>query len=112
MKPLLKSSQSRVWTSLVEAFTADGRALDPGVIFKGADLQTQWFQEQMKKTIPTWRFITSPNGWTSDHIGHRWLVDMYDPQTRPADPSDARLIILDGHGSHATVSAFLWLMWL
>jgi hypothetical protein len=31
-----------------------------------------------------------------------WLVDVYDPQTKPIDSSDTRLIITDGHGSHAT----------
>ncbi|KAJ0126758.1 Uncharacterized protein HZ326_26791 [Fusarium oxysporum f. sp. albedinis] len=35
-----------------------------------------------------------------------WLKDVYLPQTEPCDASDARLIILDGHGSHAQVS--LW----
>ncbi|KAM5527962.1 transposase [Fusarium oxysporum f. sp. phaseoli] len=31
----------------------------------------------------------------------KWLKDVYLPQTEPRDASDARLIILDGHGSHA-----------
>jgi serine/threonine protein phosphatase PrpC len=29
-------------------------------------------------------------------------MDIYNPQTKPVDPSDTRLIIMDGHGSHAT----------
>ena len=49
------------------------------------------------------RALTSPNGWTDDHIGVEWLERVYLPQTKPADESNARLIILDGHGSHATV---------
>ncbi|TVY62599.1 hypothetical protein Focb16_v004339 [Fusarium oxysporum f. sp. cubense] len=31
-----------------------------------------------------------------------WLKEVYLPQTQPADESDARLIILDGHGSHVS----------
>ncbi|RKK08481.1 hypothetical protein BFJ65_g17143 [Fusarium oxysporum f. sp. cepae] len=73
----------------------------PGIIFKGKELQKQWFLEEFKQ-IADWYYITSPNGWTDDHIGIEWLERVYLPQTTPADDSDARLIILDGHGSHAT----------
>ncbi|KNB16583.1 hypothetical protein FOXG_21712 [Fusarium oxysporum f. sp. lycopersici 4287] len=97
----LKGSQTRNWTSFIEAVTADGRALVPGIIFKGKELQKQWFLEEFKQ-IADWYYITSPNGWTDDHIGIEWLERVYLPQTTPADESDARLIILDGHGSHAT----------
>ncbi|KAM4067202.1 DDE superfamily endonuclease [Hirsutella rhossiliensis] len=84
-KALLKGPQSRNWTSFIEAITADGR----------------WFLTEFGK-IADWHYITSPNGWTDNHIAIEWLERVYLPQTRPADASDARLIILDGHGSHAT----------
>ncbi|OBS14998.1 hypothetical protein FPOA_14026 [Fusarium poae] len=100
-KAFLKGPQTRNWTSFIEAVTADGRALVPGIIFKGKELQKQWFLEEFKQ-IADWYYITSPNGWTDDHIGIEWLERVYLPQTTPADESDARLIILDGHGSHAT----------
>jgi len=101
-KALLKSPQTRTWTSFIEAVTANGHALTPGIIFKGKDLQKQWFLDEFRK-IANWYFITSPNGWTDDHIATEWLETVYLPQTQPKDESDARLIILDGHGSHATV---------
>jgi hypothetical protein len=101
-KALLKGPQSRNWTSFIEAITADGRALTPGIIFKGKELQQQWFLEEFRKTAD-WHYITSPKGWTDNHIAIEWLEKVYLPQTQPADESDARLIILDGHGSHATV---------
>ncbi|KAG6979492.1 hypothetical protein FocnCong_v010415 [Fusarium oxysporum f. sp. conglutinans] len=100
-KAFLKGPQTRNWTSFIEAITADGRALVPGIIFKGKQLQKQWFLNEFKQ-IADWYYITSPNGWTDDHIGIEWLERVYLPQTMPADDSDARLIILDGHGSHAT----------
>ncbi|KAJ4213880.1 hypothetical protein NW760_15504 [Fusarium oxysporum] len=100
-KAFLKGPQTRNWTSFIEAVTADGRALVPGIIFKGKELQKQWFLDEFKQ-IADWYYITSPNGWTDDHIGIEWLESVYLPQTTPADESDARLIILDGHGSHAT----------
>ncbi|EXA29442.1 hypothetical protein FOVG_19081 [Fusarium oxysporum f. sp. pisi HDV247] len=100
-KAFLKGPQTRNWTSFIEAITADGRALTPGIIFKGKQLQKQWFLDEFKQ-IADWYYITSPNGWTDDHIGIEWLERVYLPRTTPADDSDARLIILDGHGSHAT----------
>jgi hypothetical protein len=100
-KALLKSSQSRAWISFIEAITATGRALIPAIIFKGKDLQAQWFLDEFQQSA-NWYLITSPNGWTNNHIGYSWLTNVYDPQTKPKDPSDTRLIIMDGHGSHAT----------
>ncbi|KAF4334743.1 hypothetical protein FBEOM_11425 [Fusarium beomiforme] len=99
-KAMLKGVQSRTWTSFIEAVTATGRALKPGIIFKGKELQKQWFLNEFE-LIADWHYITSPNGWTDNHIALEWLKDVYLPQTEPHDASDARLIILDGHGSHA-----------
>ncbi|RKK06786.1 hypothetical protein BFJ65_g18340 [Fusarium oxysporum f. sp. cepae] len=98
-KAFLKGSQSRTWTSFIEAVTADGRLLKPGIIFKGKELQKQWFIDEFNK-IADWYYITSDNGWTDNHIAVEWLKEVYLPQTQPADESNARLIILDGHGSH------------
>ncbi|KAG6989535.1 hypothetical protein FocnCong_v020986 [Fusarium oxysporum f. sp. conglutinans] len=42
------------------------------------------------------------NGWTSNSIALEWLEKVFLPQTASADPADARLLIVDGHGSHAT----------
>ncbi|KAM5529114.1 transposase-like protein [Fusarium oxysporum f. sp. phaseoli] len=99
-KALLKGVQSRTWTSFIEAVTATGRALKPGIIFKGKELQKQWFLNEFE-LIADWHYITFPNGWTDNHIALEWLKDVYLPQTEPHDASDARLITLDGHGSHA-----------
>ncbi|KAF6524736.1 hypothetical protein HZS61_010531 [Fusarium oxysporum f. sp. conglutinans] len=100
-KAFLKGSQSRTWTSFLEAVTATGRLLKPGIIFKGKELQQQWFIEELKE-ITDWYYITSDNGWTDNHIAIEWLREVYLPQTQPEDESDARLIILDGHRSHVS----------
>jgi len=104
-KTFLKGAQTRAWTSFIEAVTADSRVLKPGVIFKGKDLQKQWFIDEFRRTAD-WYYITSPNGWTDNHIAVEWLKQVYLPQTKPADEGEARLIILDGHRSHAQVSAY------
>ncbi|KAM4058227.1 DDE superfamily endonuclease [Hirsutella rhossiliensis] len=74
-KALLKGPQSRNWTSFIEAITADGRALTPGIIFKGKELQKQWFLKEFGR-IADWHYITSPNGWTDNHIAIEWLERM------------------------------------
>jgi hypothetical protein len=100
-KSLLKSSQTRAWTSFIEAITATGRVLAPGIIFKGKNLQAQWFLDKFKQ-LANWYLIISSNGWINNYIGYFWLTDVYDPQTKFIDLSDTRLLIMDGHGSHAT----------
>ncbi|OBS15625.1 hypothetical protein FPOA_28255 [Fusarium poae] len=100
-KAFLKGSQSRTWTSFIEAVTATGRLLKPGIIFKGKELQQQWFVDELKQ-VADWYYITSENGWTDNHIAVEWLKEVYLPQTQPEDESDARLIILDGHRSHVS----------
>lgn len=101
-RAFLKGSQSRSWTTFVECISASGRALRPGIIFKGKELQKQWFLQEFRR-IADWYFITSENGWTDNAIGLSWLQDVFQPQTAPSDPSDVRLIILDGHRSYASV---------
>ncbi|EXK77134.1 hypothetical protein FOQG_18150 [Fusarium oxysporum f. sp. raphani 54005] len=98
-KAFLKGSQFRAWTSFIEAVTADGCLLKPGIIFKGKELQKQWFVDELKE-VADWYYITSDNGWTDNHIAVEWLKQVYLPQTQPEDESDARLIILDGHKCH------------
>jgi hypothetical protein len=100
-KALLKSPQTPAWTSFIEAITAIGRALIPGIIFKGKDFQNQWFLDEFKESAD-WYFIISPNGWTNNYISYSWLIDIYNSQTKFIALSDTRLIIMDGHGSHAT----------
>ena len=72
-KALLKGLQSQSQTLFIEAVTTTRRALKPGIIFKGKNLQQQWFLQEFQK-IADWFFITSPNGWTDNYIAEEWLV--------------------------------------
>jgi hypothetical protein len=65
----LKNPQTRAWTSFIKAVTATGRALTPGIIFKGKNLKAQWFLKEFKQ-LANWYVITSSNGWTNHHIGY------------------------------------------
>ncbi|KAM4067331.1 DDE superfamily endonuclease [Hirsutella rhossiliensis] len=40
---------------------------------------------------------------SSDVYKISWLEELFIPRTRPSDPTERRLLVLDGHGSHETV---------
>jgi hypothetical protein len=45
----------------------------------------------------------SPNGWTDNEPGWKWLKHNFNPQTQARNKSGGyRLLILDGHNSHCT----------
>lgn len=62
---------------MIESILVIGEALEPGVIFKGKELQTQWLLDKFKRQLPVWRFLTSPNGWTSNEIGLAYLNGVF-----------------------------------
>src|SRR5436190_4911448 len=95
----VKGNQDRTWTSIVECISATGQALTPLVIFKAKSIQAQWFARDFNQP---WEFTNSVNGWTSNDIALEWLEKVFIPETAPSDPSEARLLIVDGHGSHTT----------
>ena len=89
---------NRAWMTTIECINASGWALPPCVIFKGKVFIESWFDG-----LPDdWRFEVSPNGWTSDEIGLRWLEKLFIPSTSSRTKGKYRLLILDGHGSHLT----------
>lgn len=53
-----KTPEDREWVSIVETISMDCRKIRPLVIFKGAVLQSSWFERE----VPDWVFTTSENG--------------------------------------------------
>lgn len=102
----LKGNQGRTWTTLIECISGSGKRLSPLIVFKGKSVQVQWFAKEFDE--PTWFFTASDNGWTSNAIAVEWLEKLFLPQTRPEDESEARLLVVDGHGSH-TSDDFMWI---
>lgn len=98
----VKTINARTWTSIIECISALGVALDPLVIFKAKSIQEQWFKKEFLTRHPGWHVTFSENGWTSNDIAVEWLQKVFLPQTEPDNPSDARLLIVDGHGSHSS----------
>lgn len=94
-----KHSGIRTWTSILEAINALGKALPPLVIFKGKSVQQQWFPEELE-FLNQWAFEASDNGWTSTEIGLQWLIRVFVPLTKLAEPNHKRLLVLDGYLSY------------
>ena len=95
------------WVTAIECVNALGIALPPLVIFKALHTNTAWIPTH---TPLNWQFSTSNSGWTSDSHGFEWLQRQFDPLTRPEDPSEQRLLILDGHSSHITANFIAYCM--
>ncbi|KAI1004017.1 hypothetical protein K3495_g4193 [Podosphaera aphanis] len=102
-KAYVKFPNTREWVLIIETVLASERRLRPAVIFKGQSLQTSWFPPQ---SLPDWLYTTSENGWTSHIVGLAWLRQIFIPESTPTQ-YDYRLLLLDGHGSHADVE-FMW----
>jgi hypothetical protein len=95
----VRSPENREWVLIVEAVSATGSRIRPLVIFKGKTLQTTWFRPD---NVPDWLYTSSANGWTSNDIGIRWLQDIFLPETKPAQPDEYRILLVDGHDSHVS----------
>lgn len=97
--------EDREWVSVIECIGANGRALQPVVIFKGKTVQQQWF---IPDRTPNWQYTASPNAYTSNELGVRWLEEVFIPQTAEGlRATDWRLLLLDGHRSHHSLD-FMW----
>jgi 4-hydroxybenzoate polyprenyltransferase len=103
---LLKDFNSRAWTSFLECISATGKSLLPLIIFKGLSIQQQWFPITLEDH-DDWQFTATKKGWIEERIAIEWLRKVFLPQTAPEDPSDWRLLVIDGHHTHTTVD-FMW----
>ena len=93
--------------TFIECVPAAVTTLDPLVIFRGQTTQQQWFPDNELHRFKHWLFTTSKNGWTSNSHALKWPNKLFIPHTKPLNPDQYRLLILDGHGSHAT-DDFIW----
>jgi len=99
--PLKRQPGNREWVTVIETVAADGRSIDPLIIFAGKVHQTSWFRALQHHDYKRWNIAVSPNGWTNDEIGFDWL-EWFEATTRDGTVGAYRLLILDGHHSHNT----------
>ena len=95
------------WITAIECINAAGEAIPPLIIFKAKYTNTAWIPAH---TPSNWRFSARNSGWTSDSYGYEWRTTIFEPATRPEDPSQRRLLIMDGHSSHMTANLIVFCM--
>jgi hypothetical protein len=88
---------NRDWAMTIECINASGWSIPPFVILSGKLHQASWY-----RNLPEdWVIAVSDNGWTTDELGLEW-VKHFNQHTESHTKGAYRLLILDGHSSHAT----------
>lgn len=101
--PRVTHDGKRELVTVVETICANGSALTPFIVNKGAGHYLGWYRNLTEKE-KDYRFGYSPKGWIDDYLALKWLEDVFDPQSAKivGDLKLPRLLIFDGHGSHVT----------
>ena len=86
------------WVTLIQGACADGSLIPPFIILKGKEFNQTWFYQGLPSS---WTLSVSPNGWTSNQIGHQW-IQHFERHTRSKTIGSKRLLVLDNHESHIT----------
>lgn len=82
-RPFKTQPGNREWVTVIETIAANGRVLDPLIIFKGKKVQKFWFNELKRPGYQYWSITVSDNGWTNDKISLEWL-EMFDEREQEA----------------------------
>ncbi|EMD66028.1 hypothetical protein COCSADRAFT_86794 [Bipolaris sorokiniana ND90Pr] len=88
---------NREWVTVIECVNASGWSLPPFVILSGKVHQSSWYRDLPQD----WTVAVSDNGWTTDQLGVEWMKH-FNQHTAARTAGVYRLLILDGHSSHAT----------
>ncbi|KAI1532887.1 DDE-1 domain containing protein [Pyrenophora tritici-repentis] len=89
----------RTMVTAVECISADGRSLNPMIIWPVKTHRANW------TTYPTpgWVYAISDTGFTDSYISLQWLKLVFDPQTKERANMKPRVLIWDGLGTHETL---------
>ena len=88
---------NREWVTAIECVNASGWSLPPFIILSGKVHQSSWYRD-----LPLdWTIGVSDNGWTTDRLGFEWIKH-FNQHTAARTAGVYRLLIVDGHSSHAT----------
>jgi hypothetical protein len=89
----------RTMITAVECISADGRYLNPMIIWPATTHRSNW------TTFPTpgWHYACNESGYTDSNISLQWLKCVFDPETKERANRRPRVLILDGFGTHETL---------
>jgi len=90
---------NREWVTVIEFIGTNNYLVPPFVIFKGKKIQQSWVDAV---TDPRMAIAIGENGWTDQELAIKWLKH-FDKYTADLTQGTHRLLILDGHSSHASL---------
>lgn len=97
-------ASGRELLTCIEVMSAgkSGHVLPTMIIYAGAGHYMGW-HKLTDARANNFRFSYSKKGWTNHVLSYAWLTEVFEPNTRPVQPKDWRLLIVDGHDSHVTI---------
>lgn len=96
--PVLTDSGDRVSVTAVEGISAAGDFIPSFLIFPGVQIPRRWIENSLDGEVI---LTTSPKGYMNDIIALEWLQH-FEKHTRPEDPAEVRVLLMDGCDSHYT----------
>lgn len=101
----ISGGSGRESTTVLACISADGEALPPLIVFKGAGVQARWTSNN---AYPGTLYAASTNGWMEEPQFFHWFSTGFLPhiknlRTLQNLPDQAALLLYDGHSSHMSV---------
>jgi DDE superfamily endonuclease len=84
----------RTLVTAIECMSADGRCLNPLIIWPTSTLRSDWTTHE----TPNWHVGCSPSGYSNSDIVLEWFRLVFDPQTKSRASGRPRVLIVDGFG--------------
>ncbi|PIA99514.1 hypothetical protein CB0940_02607 [Cercospora beticola] len=98
------SCVQRTLITAIECISADGRYLDPLIIWPAVTHRSTW----TAYPTPGWHFACSKSGYTDTAISLYWVQHVFDPLTRSRAKGRPRLLINDGFGTHESLEVLTY----
>jgi hypothetical protein len=97
-EPKSKEPRKRESLTVVECMSPEGKYITPLVIYQSkAGPLCGWFREYRKEHY--W-YTTAEKGFNNTAISRRWIEQIFEPETRPTNPNEWRILIFDGFDAH------------
>ena len=93
------SCVQRTLVTAIECISADGRYLNPLIIWPAITHRSTWTAHP----TPGWHFACSKSGYTDTAISLYWVQHVFDPLTKARANGRPRLLISDGFGTHESL---------
>jgi hypothetical protein len=92
---------NREWATAIVCINSEGWSVPPFLVVQGADHLANWYTES--DLLHDWPIKLTNNGWTNNETSLEWLKH-FDKHTAARVLGPYRMLMLDGHESHESVS--------